>query len=859
MNSEKKEKDKPQETKKGSKTADKEKTGKTGEKTAVKKKAAAPAAAGQKEKKTSEKKDTGDKEKKKKPKRKRWRPGWRIKLASFLFPILLIPLVVGVVTYQHYVQDLPSIDALKNYAPKTVSYMYADDGRVIGEFYLEHRIVVPLSKVPGHVISAFVAAEDENFFNHPGVDLIGILRAFIVNLKAGRIVQGGSTITQQVTKSFLLSNEKTYERKIKEALLAWRIEKNLTKEEILFLYLNQIYLGRGAYGVESAARMYFDKHVGDLSIAETAMIAGLTRAPGRYSPFRTPKLARTRQVYVINRMLESGFITFDKAVEAIQEELVFAKRKKNYFLETTPHFTEHVRRMVEKLVGSERFYTEGLRIYTTVNIEAQQTARRAAKTGLAALAKRQGYKKEKLNINKEDWEGWKAVKLLDNESAIAAGAELEGLVIEVDDRKRVLKISTGAEEGLVDSKGMSWALRGRKASRLFKAGDVIKLTAREKKEDVWVFDLYPVTDAQAAVFCMNTATGEVKVAVGGKNFRDSQFNRAVQAKRQPGSSFKPFVYTAAMDSGFTQASVINDYPVVYDDMGGTWSPKNYGRGYGGPTTLYSGLIRSVNVVAVRLLEKVGANKVIEYAHKMGIKSELGPNLSLALGSSEVTLMEMVSAYTTFPNLGEPVAPMFIKRIEDRYGNVITNFSPKKERAVSPETAYIVLDMLRGVVLYGTGRRVSALGRPVAGKTGTTNDQADAWFIGFTPGWAAGAWVGKDQRKTLGRGEQGGRTAAPIFLAFMKEFMKDKPERKFSIPKGVVRTGISTSTVDEEGEEQELYQYLVFKKGQVGRGRSEEPIIEPTIGDAEDGETQAAIEDRMKKYLEKYQAKKKKEE
>ena len=326
-----------------------------------------------------------------KTRKKPWKLDWRIKIFFFLFPLALIPVIAVWVAYENYTQDLPSIDALQNYQPKTVSYILSDDGRVIGEFFQEHRLVVSLNRIPKHVVGAFLAAEDANFFNHPGLDIPGIFRAFVANIKAGRIVQGGSTITQQVTRSFLLSSEKTYGRKIKEAILAYRIEQNLTKEDILFLYLNQIYLGRGAYGVESAAQIYFDKHVSDLSIAEASLIAGLTRAPGRYSPFRTPKLARSRQVYVINQMLDSGFISSEEAMAAINEKLIFARRRPNTFLETTPDFTEQVRRQVEDLVGPERLYTDGLRIYSTVNIESQFLARKAVKFGLAAWSKRQGY------------------------------------------------------------------------------------------------------------------------------------------------------------------------------------------------------------------------------------------------------------------------------------------------------------------------------------------------------------------------------------------------------------------------------------------------------------------------------------
>ena len=811
-------------------------------------------------------------QKKKHPAPKRWRFGWRVALFSFIFPVILVPLVIVSVTYMYFAQDLPSIETLKNYRPNTVSFVFSDDGRVIGEFATEHRLVVPLEKVPRHVILAFVAAEDANFFNHPGVDLLGIARAFYVNYMAGRIVQGGSTITQQVTRSFLLTNEKTYKRKIKEALLAWRIEQNLSKEEILFLYLNQIYLGRGAYGVQSAAQIYFGKDVNDLTLAEAALIAGLIKAPGRYSPFRTPETARSRQIYVLNRMVRAGFVTYDAAQYAQNQPLVFSP-KRDINQEITPYFTEYVRRLVGDIVGWEALYTQGLRIYTTVNIEAQAQARKSIKAGLEDHTRRHGYKGPRNHLDKKEWEGFfKKQDLWLTLRPLEKGYDTLALITDVSGKQKQLKIRVGSKTGIIDSKELAWAIRWKSISSIFKPGDVVLVRLlkdtdkeedkdKEKKKDKDKdknkdprFTLVPEPNAQAALICMDTATGDVKAAVGGRDYKESQFNRAVQAYRQPGSSFKPFVYTAAMDSGFTQASVINDIPVEYDDMGTVWSPKNYGGDHHGPLTLYSALVASVNVVAVRLSEKVGPQKVVDYAHKMGIKSELGPYLSLALGSCEVSLLEMVRAYSTFPNLGEYVEPRFITRIEDRDGKVIASFEPKRVRAIEPDTAYIVLDMLRGVVQMGTGHRVRALGRPVAGKTGTTNDQADAWFIGFTPDTVTGVWVGRDIRSSLGSGEAGGRTAAPIFLSYMKEFVKDKPVAEFEMPTSVVRTGVSQGFDEEDGQLRERHLYLVFKKGQVGRGRSEEPEYPEEEGLTEESEESIeSVRERMDRYLQEYRS------
>ena len=744
------------------------------------------------------------------------------RLALFILPLLLVPTAGALIAYYHFSQDLPSIESLQNYRPKTVSYVYAEDGRTIGEFAEERRLVIPLSRIPRRVILAFVAAEDANFYNHPGLDILGIVRALIRNIQAGRIVQGGSTITQQVTRSFLLNNEKTFKRKIREALLAYRIEQNLSKDEILYLYLNQIYLGHGAYGIESAANILFGKHVSELTLAEAALVAGLTRAPSRYSPFRAPQRARIRQVYVINRMLEAEFITLAEATAAVDEKLEFVERP-NVNWENTPEFTEYIRRTVEDLYGPDRLYVDGLRIYTTVNVDMQEKARREVRKGLRMVAKRhRRYDGPRMKVEESQVEEFQKL----HRGLLEQDQEYEALIRGFDRERKGLKVLVGQEQGLISYHDMSWALKGRALEKVFAVGDVIPVLYHGLENNVHIFSLSPQTEAQGALICMENRTGRVKAMVGCRDFRESQFNRAVQARRQPGSSFKPFVYAAALDSGFTQASNINDIEVAYPDGDKIWTPKNYGRKYGGPTTLYSGLTRSVNVVAVRLLEKVGVNKVIEYAKRMGIKSPLGPNLSLALGTSEVTLLEMVSAFTTFPNQGERVEPIFIDRIEDRDGRIVTEFGPQRFRALSPETAYLMLDMLRGVVQRGTGRRVSALGRPVAGKTGTTNDLADAWFIGFTPEYCTGVWVGNDRRVSLGSGEQGGRTAAPIFLWFMQDILKDVPPTDFPVPLGVTRGGVTVSREGEDGEIHEVQGYYCFKKDHQGPGRRSEAPMWP---------------------------------
>jgi penicillin-binding protein 1A len=734
-----------------------------------------------------------------------------------IIPLLMIPVTVAIIGYHFFTQDIPPLDSLENYRPKTVSYIFSDDNRVIGEYSHEHRLVLPLNRVPQRVINAFLASEDVNFYQHPGIDLMGIARAAIKNVEAGHIVQGGSTITQQVTRSFLLSKEKSYERKIREAVLAYHIEQNLTKDEILYLYLNQIYLGHGAYGVESAAQLYFGKHVSELTVAESAMIAGMTAAPGRYSPFRNPKKMRERQKYVLGQMLDADFITLQEYDAALHEQLYF-RQKYNVNLEVAPYFTEHVRREVEALYG-DRLYNDGLRIYTTVNIEMQEAARKALDRGLSEWSRRRGYKGPLAKLTTEEEAAFRN-KQADINHFIHEGEYLEALITQVN--KDSLDILAGGGPGVIEKTYLKWALRGKSLSKVFARGHLIWVQALGPEPDkVRRYRLEQKPEAQGALVCLETATGLVKAMVGGLDFTESQFNRAVQAKRQPGSAFKPFLYATAIDQGFTPADVIWDEPVEYEDNGEIWRPQNYGKKFMGPITLYQALVLSRNVVAVKLMEKVGIKPVIRTARTMGLESYLAPYLSLALGSAEVSLLEMVSAYTTFPNLGDRAKPVFIKRIEDRDGRVVARFKPRREKALSPQTAYVVLHMMKGVVERGTATRVKALGRPVGGKTGTTNDLADAWFIGFTPEYTAGVWVGKDKREALGRSETGGHTAAPIFLYFMQDALEGMEVRDFTEPEGITYVTIDAySGYQSDGWSSKPVK-VAFKQDQVGPSQNSE--------------------------------------
>lgn len=661
-----------------------------------------------------------------KPRRPPRGPAARLLRTALFFTLTLAvsTACLAALAYQHYARNLPRVDSLQDYRPKSVTLVYDAKGRVIAEFSRERRYVIPLEQMPLHVRRAFIAAEDANFYDHPGLDWTSLVRAVYRNLKNGRLVQGGSTITQQTTRALLLSREKTVRRKMKEMILAWRLDRALSKDQILHIYLNEIYLGHGAYGVEAAARAYFDKTAAELTLAEGALIAGLPPAPSRYDPHRASDLARRRQAYVLGRMVKAGFITAQEAQKALEVELTFKSRKRPNN-DAAPYFTAQVRKLLIEQFGPDRPFEDGLRVYTTIDLDLQAQAEKAAREGLAELDRRR------------------------------------------EKRKRTQK-------------------------------------------------------AQVALICLDPADGNVKAMVGGRDYHTSRFNRAVQARRQPGSAFKPILFTAAMDNGFTPGSIFLDAPVVMDDKasGRRWKPKNFDNRFLGPTNLYTALTRSRNIIAVRLWEKIGHETLVRYARSMGLTTPLPAYPALALGASEVRLCELASAYTTFPNLGRRAAPRYVTRIEDRNGRILARFDPQLNWVVPPGTAGVMLSMLRGVVEHGTGRRALALNRQAAGKTGTTNGGADAWFVGFTPELLTGVWVGCDRAEKLGPGENGGRTALPIFVKFMEAALKDRPARPFPQPPGVVEADLGGRQV-------------LFKPGTIGRGLAEvedDPELKALLAD-----------------------------
>jgi penicillin-binding protein 1A len=768
-----------------------------------------------------------------------------------LFPSLFL-LVIGllggavlVAGYLHIAKDLPKINSLMDYRPDIISKVFADDGRLIAEFFKERRIVVPLSEVPPTLVNAFVAAEDSRFFKHQGFDLVSILRAFIKNLEAGTIKQGGSTITQQVTRSFLLTPERSYIRKIKELILSYRIEKAFTKQEILFLYLNQIYLGHGAYGVEAAAENYFGKQVKDLNLAECAILAGLPQAPSRYSPFRHPDQARQRQVYVLNRMVEEGTITGEQAAEALNVKLDI-KPRRNIYIEEIPYFTEHVRRYVEAKYGTDALYTQGLQITTGVSIEFQKAAEQEVVKGLMELDKRQGYRGPLRSIRPDEIEAFsREIQAELDKKPLEVGTTTQGVVAQVNDAGKTVTVRIGSQQGTIALADMDWARRPnpdvayyaaklRRPGEALKVGDVILVRLKEKREppdSAWRLALEQDPLVQGALLCLEGETGRVKAMVGGRDFTENQFNRAIQARRQPGSAFKPIIYAAALDRKFkdpkkfyTPASVIIDSPVVFEDKehDQTWKPRNFKETFYGPTLLREALAQSRNVVTIKILQDIGVDYAIDYARRLGITAELTRTLSLALGASGVSLFELTRAYSVFANQGFLVEPVFVLKIVDRDGKVLEEAGSGRRQVIEKDTAYLMTSLLESVVQHGTGQRVKALNRPTAGKTGTTNDMYDAWFLGYTREFITGTWVGFDEEAPLGKTETGAVAAIPIWLGFMKRAEANRPAQVFEPPEGIVFAKIDAETGLLPVPESRKTIFECFKDGTVPTEFSKRP-------------------------------------
>lgn len=734
--------------------------------------------------------------------------------AILFFVTLIILALLGASGYVFYLlARLPRVDRLADYKPPIVSQVYGDDGSLVGEFYLERRIVVPVNQMPRKLIQAFVAAEDSSFYSHKGIDYFGIIRAAVKNLISMRKKEGASTITQQVTKSMLLTPEKKFSRKIKEAILAKRMEEKLSKDEILYLYLNQIYLGGGSYGVQAAAETYFGKNVEQLNLAEMAMLAGLPKAPNAYSPIKHLNKARERQAYVLERMVKEGYVTQAEADHAKNTPLAIHPMKK-VNSEQSAYFLEYLRIQLEQKYGEEQLYKGGLKIYTTMNAAMQRAAFESVRNGLKAVDKSQGFRGPLKYLTEADVNPFCAKIEEGIDSAVLkTGDSYQGVVVGFDVKKGDVVVRVGERTGTISKKNMAWAGKlamigsyGKpaKSSKALTLGSVIEVVvvSPEINKEGAQLSLDQTPEVQAALVAIDPRTGGLKAMVGGYDFKKSQFNRAIQAKRNAGSAFKPIIYAAALDKGLTPATIIEDAEVEYPDgAGGVWKPRNYDGIFHGSVTMREALTNSINIVSVKIMEQIGASYAAEYAKKLGFVSNIPGNLALALGAASVSPFELTSAYAVFANKGALLTSPAIIKVTDNEGNVLQQSPvPESIPVMAPETSYVITNLMQSVVSSGTGRRASALGRPVAGKTGTTNDAKDAWFIGYIPQLVAGVWVGYDQERSLG-GATGGQASAPIWAEFMQKSVSNIAVEDFEAPENVsfVLINPRTGKLAREGE------------------------------------------------------------
>lgn len=699
----------------------------------------------------------------------------------------------------YFDHQLPDFRQLAEYKPPLITRVYDRNGEIVAEYANERRIWVPIAEIPKPVVESFLSAEDSHFYEHGGYDLKAIIRASLVNLMTHR-TQGASTITQQVAKTYLLSSERTYTRKIKELILSWRIEKAYSKNEILELYLNRIYLGNGSYGVAAAAQTYFSKTLTELTLPERAMIAGMPQAPTRYNPVRNPSAAKARRDIVIRRLQEEGYATKAEADAAVTTPLGLnvSPLKQG---EDAPHFAEYIRQMVLKQYGEKALYQDGLSVYTTLDLPTQRRAEESVYEGLKAYDHRHGWRGPLTHLpNLADWQG-QVEKIGENYSHSWRIGE-PGVILKVGKDSARVGLSDGTQVS-VSAAAAKWTGKG-VPSAFLKAGDVVMVKpVNPKGGDAYSLEQLPAV--QGALVAIDVRTGEVLAMVGGLG-EGVGFNRAIMARRQVGSSFKPFVYTAAFEKGYTPASTVLDAPIVFR-MGDTeWKPHNYDDKFNGLTTLRQGLEQSRNLMTVRLAQDVGMRQVADVTRRMGLKDVPTTDLSVALGSTNQTLMDMTSAYSVFPRGGSYIEPTYLRRVQDSQG--VTLFrahaacencmaqlgaSPDKppalpqtsaKEALDPKTAYLMTNVMQGVVLHGTGYALNSLGRPIGGKTGTTNDFIDAWFVGYSPSLAIGVWVGYDTPKTLGAGETGARAAVPIWKQFAEKQFEGTPIEGFSVPDGI---------------------------------------------------------------------------
>ncbi len=720
------------------------------------------------------------------------------KIVIFVVSGMLVFFIAIISILWTYSNELPDYKFLKMYKPAVSSKLYSGGGDLVSDFSSEKRIFVPFEAIPKKVINAFLSAEDKNFFSHPGVDAKGIARAIIKNISNiiySKRLEGASTITQQVAKNFLLTNEVSINRKLKEAILAFRIERTLSKERILELYLNQIYLGEGSYGIASASLEYFDKPISKLNYREAALLAALPKAPSKYNPYKNIELAKFRRNLVINNLLENSHIDKNKYNEIINSEIVLRKRKKLY-LEDARYYVEDVRKYLVEKYGFNKIYKQGLIIKTPINLELQSIATESLRNGLEEYDKRKGWRGPLTNKKySKDWykdlKKFKIEKSLDWKLAIIKKVKKFNLEIETENKI----------DGIIKYKNISWTKK--EFDKIFKKGDIIYVKLINDN----IFSLKQIPKANGGIVVMDPYSGRILALSGGFSFKLSEFNRATQALRQPGSAFKPFVYALALENQFTPSSLVLDAPIVLDQGEDLkmWKPENYGKKFYGPSTIRTGVEKSRNLMTVRIAQEIGVNKVAKFAKNLNIYDNPEELLSISLGSAETTLLKLTSAYCSFVNGGKLIQPIFLDRIQDSEGNTI--FSTEKrickkckeisylgeelpkiednfKRIFSEETAYQITSILEGVIKRGTGKKLNKLNLDLAGKTGTTNDNTDAWFIGYTSNLVIGVYVGHDEPKSLGKYETGSKTAMPIFKSFIEKAVKKADARPFKVAKNI---------------------------------------------------------------------------
>ena len=717
--------------------------------------------------------------------------------------ILLITVGLGlfvsiIVILWTYSNKLPDYKFLKNYKPSVSSKLYSGGGELVSDFSSEKRIFVPYNTIPKKVIHAFLSAEDKNFFSHPGVDARGIIRAVLRNISNiiyEKRLEGASTITQQVAKNFLLSNEVSLNRKIKEAILAFRIERALSKERILELYLNQIYLGQGAYGIASASLEYFDKPISKLDYAEASLLAALPKAPSKYNPFKNIDLAKRRRDLVIKNLYDNSYIGYKKYKKLLNTKITLKKRKKIY-LEDARYYVEDVRKFIVEKYGFDRVYKQGFNIKTPISLEIQTIATQSLRDGLIQYDKRKGWRGPLLN--KKDTNNWNNdLKKYHLEKSIGWN-----LAIIKKKNKFFVEIETDQKiAGKIEYQDVSWTKK--ELDKLFKVGDIVYVNKIKDN----IFSLKQLPKANGGIVVMDPFTGRVIAMSGGFSFKRSEFNRATQATRQPGSAFKPFIYALALENNFTPSTLILDAPIVLDQGEDLkkWKPENYGKKFYGPSTLRTGLEKSRNLMTVRIAQELGIKKITTFSKQLKIYENPEELMSISLGSAETTLLKLTTAYCSFINGGKLIEPIFVDRIQDSEGNTIYNSEKRVckkcneisflgeeipkitdnfPQIFSAETAYQVTSMLEGAIQRGTGRKLKDLNLDLAGKTGTTDENNDAWFVGFTSNLVVGVYVGFDEPKSLGRYETGSKTALPIFKAFIKNAVKKKDARPFKVAKNI---------------------------------------------------------------------------